>query len=70
MGLHLGWNADDADPFPVELPGGSTATDLLKHMGIPREAAKLVFVNHSALALDVPLADGVRIEIFPPVAGG
>ena len=58
------------NPFAVELPAGSTVGDLIDRLGIPRPLAKLVFVDHTQRRAEDALADGVHVELFPPIAGG
>ena len=60
----------ETNPFPIQLPCGSTVGDLIDRLGIPRPVAKLVFVDHTQLRTEDTLADGVRVEMFPPIAGG
>ena len=57
-----------ADQYAIE-PRQTVGT-LLECLKIPREKAKLVFVNGIRAALDTPLEDGDRVGIFPPVGGG
>ncbi|MFV2070058.1 MAG: MoaD/ThiS family protein [Pirellulales bacterium] len=54
----------------VTLAADSTVGDLLDLLAVPRDAAKLVFVNHAKRPLDSPLTDGSRVDIFPLIAGG
>ncbi len=56
--------------FPVTLGASGTVGDLLDLLAIPRDAAKLVFVNHAKQPLDGPLTDGARVDVFPLIAGG
>jgi molybdopterin synthase sulfur carrier subunit len=58
------------EPMAVELPEGATVGQLLAHLQIPDEQAKIVFVNHVIRGRDHPLADGDEAGIFPPVGGG
>jgi molybdopterin converting factor small subunit len=60
----------DADTFRVDLPDGCTVGEMIDQLAIPRKYAKLIFVNHVQLAMDDPLVDGSRVELFPPIAGG
>jgi sulfur-carrier protein len=57
-------------PFTVELPAGSTVEDLIKHLEIGKDEAKQVFIRHTSRPKDFELEDGMRVAIFPPVAGG
>ena len=58
------------EPFAAELPAGGTAADLIEQLGIPDHSAKLIFSDHKRIRREDCLADGVTIEIFPPIAGG
>lgn len=50
---------------------GTTLKQLVEErLSIPREAVKTVFVNGRSEDDDYILADGDRVGIFPPVAGG
>ena len=62
------YRPQDADAHPVE-PGAS-AGDVADRLGIPREEIKLCFVNGVHAPLDVVLADGDRLGLFPAVGGG
>lgn len=57
-------------PFEVELPAGSTLADLIAHLALPREQAKVAFVNGRAQKLDHLLAPEDQVGIFPPIGGG
>jgi len=59
-----------ADPVPLEVEPGKTVADVLEHLGVPPEEARLVFVNRRAVEKDHILADGDSVGVFPPVAGG
>ncbi len=55
----------------VELPDGSDLCTLLEAMGIPNDRVHLVIVDgHVTHDRSVPLRDGSRIGLFPPVGGG
>ena len=54
-----------------ELAEGTTVQKLLeKELGVPPGEVKTVFVNGLSRSFDYVLADGDRVGIFPPVAGG
>ena len=59
-----------AEPFAVEVAADGTAGDLVEQLGIPDHSAKLIFLDHKRIRREDCLADGVTIEIFPPIAGG
>ena len=59
------------DPFPVDLADGSTLADLLGRLGVPPGEVHLAIVNGRATpGFAVPLTEGDRIGLFPPVGGG
>jgi molybdopterin converting factor small subunit len=55
----------------LDLPEGSTLSDLLERMDIPRASAQMVLINgdQDRNFARVLAADDV-VSIFPPVAGG
>jgi len=54
-----------------ELTEGTTIQKLLENeLGVPPGEVKTVFVNGISQSFDYVLADGDRVGIFPPVAGG
>jgi len=54
----------------IEVPEQITVGDVLQRLGIPSDEVKQVFVDNRRAGLDVPLSDGARVSIFPPIAGG
>jgi molybdopterin converting factor small subunit len=54
----------------VVIEAGQTVRDLLSHLDIPAEKAKLIFVDGVKVDLSTPLRGGERLGIFPPVGGG
>ena len=59
---------EDANKFPIT--SGETVSDILQRVGIPLDEVKIIFVNGVSRGLDVVLADGDRVGIFPAVGGG
>lgn len=57
-------------PVEVELPEGSTLSDLVAHLALSGEEVKVTFVNGRAQELDYPLSPGDQVGIFPAVGGG
>ena len=57
-------------PFEMEVPGGTTVTDLVDRLKLPREEVKVFFVNGRARPMDWPLEPDDDVGIFPLVAGG
>ena len=56
-------------PRPFELEPGTTVAEVIATLGLPDEP-RVVFVNGRHAAETAALADGDRLAIFPPVAGG
>jgi len=44
--------------------------DLLERLKVPKQEAKILFVNNRSQSIDYVLQDGDRVGIFPQVAGG
>jgi len=53
----------------IEVTPGDTIATLIDRLGLPDEP-RVVFVNGRHAADDYALAEGDRVAIFPPVAGG
>ncbi|MCE5204164.1 MAG: MoaD/ThiS family protein [Coriobacteriales bacterium] len=53
----------------IDLPDGATVGQVISSLGLPDEP-RVVFVNGRHADDDGILADGDRLAIFPPVAGG
>ena len=58
----------DADHYPIE--SGMTVDQLIDTLDIPKEQAKLVFINGRKADLTDILIAGDRVGVFPPVGGG
>ncbi len=56
--------------FQVELPNGSSLSDLMNQLNLPQRETKLVFVNGRMQHLDYQLQDNDEVGIFPPIGGG
>jgi molybdopterin synthase sulfur carrier subunit len=54
---------------PVELVEGTTIADVIDWLGLP-DQPRVVFVNGRHAPEEQSLAEGDRLAIFPPVAGG
>lgn len=63
-------DTDGIAAVQMEVPDHSTVGQVLDQLNVPREAAKLIFVNNLRAQLEKPLATGDRVGVFPPVAGG
>lgn len=62
--------AQPGAPFVSEIPEGSTLSDLMKHLGLPKKEAKLSFVNGRLQPGEYQLKDDDEVGIFPPIGGG
>ena len=58
------------EAFAVELPEGTTVLGLIRHLELPEDQVKIVFVNALFRPMDHVLADGDELGIFPAVGGG
>lgn len=58
----------NAERFPIT--SGTTVGDIVESVGIPREEAKLIFIDGIRGYLYSVLTGGERVAIFPPVGGG
>lgn len=54
----------------MELPEGSTISDIARKLGIPDEEVRLAFVNGVHAKKDHAVADGDKVSLFPAVGGG
>ena len=57
-----------ADNYSIDQ--GISIFDLLEQIQMPREKAKLIFINGVKAELTSTLEGGERVGIFPPVGGG
>jgi len=54
----------------MDFPEGSSLADLLAHLRITEEQARILLVNGLAASPDHKLAPNDVVAIFPPMAGG
>jgi sulfur-carrier protein len=54
---------------PVQVAEGSTLGDLISTLGLIDEQ-RITFVNGRHACDDAILAEGDRVAVFPPIAGG
>lgn len=54
---------------PLEIEPGATVADVIAQLGLP-DGPRVVFVNGCHAPDDYVFAEGDRLAIFPPVAGG
>ena len=52
--------------FEVELTSGAQVEDLLSRLGLPQDRVKMIMVNGRGATLDIPIANGDRVALFPP----
>ena len=57
-----------ADNYSIDQ--GMSIVELLDQIKLPREKAKLIFINGVKAELNSTLEGGERVGIFPPVGGG
>jgi sulfur carrier protein ThiS len=55
---------------PLEIDGETTILGLLRHLNVPMDKVKIIFLNGIHASGQEALKDGDRIGVFPPVAGG
>lgn len=64
-------SSESGEALVCELAAGTTVQKFLENeLGVPPGEVKTVFVNGVSQGFDHVLADGDRVGIFPPVAGG
>jgi molybdopterin converting factor small subunit len=54
----------------LEVPDGSTVTDVAARLGIPHDLARVVLVNGRDVGAEARLTARDVVTIFPPLAGG
>ncbi len=57
-------------PFPLEVPEGSTLADVAAQLNIRPQEIKVAYVNGKARAPQYRLHDGDEVGFFPPLGGG
>jgi sulfur carrier protein ThiS len=60
---------DYKESTPHEMPEGSTVSDLIERLGLPREEIKVIFVNNTIVAAGTLLRNGDNVALAP-VTGG
>lgn len=58
------------DRFDYEMPDGSRVQDLVQKLGVPAEMASIIIVGDTNADPTHVLADGDRVTLIPPLAGG
>jgi sulfur carrier protein ThiS len=57
-------------PQVLDVPPGTTVGDVVARLGLPPEEVAIVMVNGVHRDADHVLAEGDRLALFPPIAGG
>ncbi|CUS03062.2 putative Molybdopterin synthase sulfur carrier subunit [Candidatus Promineifilum breve] len=57
-------------PFVAVLPPGATVETLGRALSLPDGLISAAAINDEAVEVTAPLADGDRVALFPPSAGG
>ncbi len=57
-------------PFPLDVPEGSTVADVAQQLGIRPQELKVAYVNGKARAQVYRLREGDEVGFFPPLGGG
>ncbi len=57
-------------PCVMEIEQGTTVGILIKHLHLPENRPKMIFVNGLRAKGDTLLSEGDRAGIFPLIAGG
>jgi sulfur-carrier protein len=55
---------------PMEVDGETTILGLLRHLDVPLDKVKIIFLNGIHASGNETLREGDRVGVFPPVAGG
>jgi molybdopterin converting factor small subunit len=66
----LQYSPDDVSTFDYELPDGATTGDLIRKLHIPNDLASVIIVSDANVDMSHPLAEGDRVTVVPPLAGG
>ena len=69
----LGSHIPDFDPLKellLEIPEGSTISDLIERLAVPRKKVGIVSVDDRLAKATEPLHNGNFVRIYRPLAGG
>ena len=61
---------DGATGIELEIESGRTIGQVLDQLGVPREQARSLFVNHRVAKLEQSLLGGERLDVFSAIGGG
>ena len=68
---HLSWYTQTRERLQVaEVPGGSTVSDLIAHLGVPEVEVAFATVDEKRVDADFVLAEGNQVSLVPIIAGG
>lgn len=58
------------EDFELEVPGGSSAEDVLNILKLPKQEIRLIVINGKAAKKETELKEGDKVEFFPIICGG
>ncbi len=64
------YSPDGEDTFDCDMPDGALVSDLVTKLGIPGDLASIIIVGNTNATPSHPLAEGDRVTLIPPLAGG
>ncbi len=64
------YSPNGATVFDLSLPDGATVDRLIRRLNIPEELASVIIVNDENAEPDHVLAEGDKVTLIPPLAGG
>jgi len=63
-------NYDPTNGLMVEIPDGSSISDLLVHLKISQSRVGMVLIGKHPIKKEEPLFQGGTVKIFQPIFGG
>lgn len=54
----------------IEVPIGTTASDVMAQFNVPQDASSVIVVNGLTVSLSTPLVEGDVVSAFSAIAGG
>lgn len=70
VSLFSSLRVDRFDKSQVELPAGSTVTDLMVRLHIPLQDVGIVVVNNRSGTFQQKLQENDKLTLIPPIGGG
>jgi len=58
------------EPLVMDVDAGTTVADVVARLGIPPAEVAIIMVNGVHRDAEQVLAEGDRLALFPPIAGG